>query len=149
MIQVDVSIEQSSREYKEEIVPLALAAILIYPVGLVVLNSSLLFCARKAIIKKRSTTLSRATAFLHKEFQVCSFRANPWLLCVHIDATSCALPSLRAKLHLFWWELVEMLRRFLLVGLMVAVRNGEMLQALPHTQPGAPVPCPSTTLLQL
>ena len=54
-----------------------------------------------------------------------------------------------AEPHLFWWELVEMLRRFLLVGLMVAVHNGEMLQALPHTQPDAPVPCPSTTLLQL
>ena len=65
-----MSIEQSSREYKEEIVPLALAAILIYPVGLVVLNSSLLFCARTAIVKKRSTTLSRATTFLHQEFEV-------------------------------------------------------------------------------
>ena len=67
---MDVSIEQSSREYKEEIVPLALAAILIYPVGLVLLNSLLLFCARKAIVEKRGTTLSRATAFLHHEFEV-------------------------------------------------------------------------------
>ena len=41
-MQADVSIEKSSSEYKEDIVPLALAAILIYPVGLVVLNSSLL-----------------------------------------------------------------------------------------------------------
>ena len=80
--------------------PLAWAAVVIYPIGLVVLNASLLFCARKAIINKRETTLSKAIAFLHKEYEPL----------------------------LFWWELVEMLRRFLLVGLMVVIYNGSMLQ---------------------
>ena len=71
---MDVSIEHDSPEYTNVILPLALAAIFIYPVGLTVLNASLLFCARKAIVEKRSTTLSRATAFLHKEFEVCGSR---------------------------------------------------------------------------
>ena len=80
--------------------PLAWAAVVIYPVGLVVLNASLLFCARKAITSKRETPLSKAIAFLHKEYEP----------------------------HLFWWELVEMLRRFVLIGIMVVVYNGSMLQ---------------------
>ena len=80
--------------------PLAWAAIIIYSFGLIVLNASLLFCARAAIVNRRETTLSKATAFLHKEYEP----------------------------HLFWWELVEMLRRFLLVGLMVVIYQGSMLQ---------------------
>ena len=80
--------------------PLAWAAVIIYPVGLIVLNASLLFCARKAITSKRETPLANAIAFLHKEYEP----------------------------HLFWWELVEMLRRFVLIGIMVVVYSGSMLQ---------------------
>ena len=80
--------------------PLAWTAIVIYPVGLIAINASLLFCARRAIVSKRQTTLSKATAFLHKEYEP----------------------------HLFWWELVEMLRRFILIGIMVVVYNGSVLQ---------------------
>ena len=65
---------------------------------LLALNAILLFRARYAIMSKKPTALSSAIAFLHREFEP----------------------------HLFWWELVEMLRRFVLVGLMVLVQDTMM-----------------------
>ena len=58
---------------------LAWAAILFYPIGLLVLNAALLCAARDAIRSSRPTALSRSISFLYREF----------------------------KPHLFWWELVE------------------------------------------
>ena len=101
-LKADVAVECTSAYYKEDVLGLAWAAIYIYPVGLVVLNALLLGCARKAIMNKRPTTLSEATAFLHKEYEP----------------------------HVFWWELVEMLRRFVLIGLMIVVFEGRMLQLI-------------------
>ena len=81
----------TSATYTTVVLPLAWAAVFIFPVGLIVINASLLLCARNAILAERrhaasarqapagatkkgtakgSTTLSRATAFLHKEFEV-------------------------------------------------------------------------------
>ena len=57
--------------------------------GLLAVNGLLLFLARKAILTKTPTPLSNAIYFLYREFE-------PWA---------------------FWWELVEMLRRVVLVGL--------------------------------
>ena len=56
--------------------------IIIYPVGLLVLNGVLLFMARKAIMDNTPTTLSRSIAFLYREYEP----------------------------HMWWWELVEMSR---------------------------------------
>ena len=99
-LKADVAIDCDSATYKHDVVLTAWAAVVIYPVGLVVLNASLLFCARKAIVSKRETTLSKAIEFLHKEYEP----------------------------HIFWWELVEMIRRFVLIGIMIVVYNGSMLQ---------------------
>jgi len=78
---------------------LASVAIVIYPIGLLLLNSSLLFFARHAILHSQPTPLSRAIAFLYRDYEV----------------------------HMFWWEVVEMVRRFVLVGLMVLMQ-GTMVQ---------------------
>jgi len=80
----------------------AVLAILLYPVGVVILIALLLRLARSAIMSGKATTLSTSTSFLHRDF-LTSF---------------------------FYWELVEMLRRFLLVGLFVAVpfARGSMMQ---------------------
>ena len=83
---------------------LAWVAIIIYPCGMLALNASLLFAARHAILKKRPTKLSSAISFLYREYET----------------------------HFFWWELVEMLRRFVLVGLMV-LAQGSMLQLIMGT----------------
>jgi hypothetical protein len=66
--------------------------------GLIVLNAALLYRARDAIRSNKPTALSNAIGFLHREFEP----------------------------HVFWWELVEMLRRFVLVGLMVLYQDTMM-----------------------
>ena len=83
---------------------LAVVAIILYPVGLLLLTAALLFASRAAIRTKRPTTLSCAIAFLHREYEP----------------------------QFFWWELVEMLRRLVLVGLMVLVQ-GSMMQIVVGT----------------
>ena len=97
-LKVDVSIQCGTTEHAK-VIGLAWVAIVLYPIGLLALIGGLLFAARHAILANKPTALSRATAFLHREYEV----------------------------HLFWWELVEMLRRFVLVGLMV-LAQGSMLQ---------------------
>ena len=76
-----------------------------YPVGLIVLNCALLVASRKAILTRRPTLLSKATAFLHKEYE-------PWA---------------------FWWELMEMTRRLWLVGVMMLVERGTVTQLVMGT----------------
>ena len=69
----------------------AWVAIAMYPIGLFVTNALLLFTSRRAIVSKQPTRLSRALGFLYREYT----------------------PAM------FFWELMEMARRFLLVGLFV------------------------------
>ena len=75
-------------------------AIGLYPIGIWVFCGLLLFKASPAILAGKETPLSRAIGFLHREY----------------DADS------------FWWELIEMLRKFLLVGLFVRVQPGSIMQ---------------------
>ena len=84
----------------ESIKALAWAAIAIYPLGLLVVYGALLFAARTAIRKGKSTLLSEATRFLHREYES----------------------------DFFWWELMEMARRVVLVGIMVLVWRGSITQ---------------------
>lgn len=90
VLKTDVSVDCDTSEY-DEILRLAWLAIILYPIGLILLSASLLWRARRAILSARPTPLSRAIEFLHHEYE----------------------PSM------FWWELLEMFRRFVLVGLMV------------------------------
>ena len=64
-----------------------------YPVGTLVFFGALLFGARHAIHTGQRTTLFVATRFLHGEYEA----------------------------RYYWWELAEMGRRFLLVGVLVVV----------------------------
>jgi hypothetical protein len=66
--------------------------------GLIVLNAALLYCARVAIRSNQPTALSKAIGFLHREYEP----------------------------HIFYWELVEMLRRLVLVGVMVLYQDTMM-----------------------
>ena len=75
-------------------------AIGLYPIGITAFCGLLLLRASTAIIAGKATPLSRATAFLHREYEVTAF----------------------------WWELMEMLRKFLLVGLFVNIMPGTMTQ---------------------
>ncbi|KAL3909905.1 MAG: hypothetical protein SGPRY_009256, partial [Prymnesium sp.] len=96
-LKADVSIECDTPKH-HEVEILASVAIAVYPVGLLVLVAGLLFSARRDIIRNTPSRLSLSIAFLHREY----------------------------KPHFFWWELVEMLRRFVLVGLMVLYQDTMM-----------------------
>ena len=86
----DVNIECDTSEH-DDAMALAWIAVFIYPIGMWLCTLLLLFRTSKAITSGRSTSLSRAISFLHREYDV----------------------------ECFWWELMEMLRKFLLVGLFV------------------------------
>ena len=97
----DVSIVCGSLEHARAR-GIAWLAIFLYPIGLFSLNGGLLVLARQAILKEKPTQLSRAIGFLHSEY----------------------LPVM------YLWELMEMARRFLLVGLfgIGPYHKGSMMQ---------------------
>jgi len=101
-LRADVEVECGTAAHGQ-VVAIAVLAIIVYPIGLLVLCAALLVRARAAIRSRRETALSRAIAFLWRDYEP----------------------------HMWWWELVEMLRRFVLVGLMqVVVEQGSSLQVL-------------------
>ena len=55
------------------ITAVAYVAIAVYPLGLIVINGVLLFYARKAIQSGKETPLSKATAFLYREYEPAFF----------------------------------------------------------------------------
>ena len=87
-LRTDVAIECESPAHVDA-KQLASIAIVVYPVGLFVLNTALLFRARKALYAGTETALTRSLRFLHAEYGK----------------------------HIYWWELMEMGRRFVLVSL--------------------------------
>ena len=64
----DVAIECGTVEHSKT-KQIAWIAVIVYPVGILVLNGSLLFCARRAILSGKPTTLSRSLAFLYREYE--------------------------------------------------------------------------------
>ena len=75
-------------------------AVALYPIGITAFCALMLLKASTAIIAGKETPLSRAIGFLHREY----------------DPT------------VFWWEIMEMLRKFLLVGLFVTLMPGSITQ---------------------
>ena len=75
-------------------------AVGLYPIGITVFCGLLLLKASTAIIAGEETPLSRAISFLHREY----------------------VPTA------FWWEIAEMVRKFLLVGLFVTIQPGSIMQ---------------------
>lgn len=67
-LKADVAVQCDSAEYNE-VRRLAWAAVFVYPIGLLALTAVLLFSARGAILSSRPTRLSRAIAFLHREYE--------------------------------------------------------------------------------
>jgi hypothetical protein len=97
----DVAVECNSDEHTH-ILFMAWVALIIYAFGLVGFNAVLLVAARKAIIAGKTTRITKATAFLYREY------------------TSWA----------FWWELPEMLRRLCLIGIFVLIDRGSLAQLM-------------------
>lgn len=97
-LKADVGIRCGTDEHTSARI-LAATAIGIYSVGLLLIIGGLLFSVRRDILSKRSTALSRACAFLYRDY----------------------------KSHMYMWELVEGARRLVLVGFLV-LYQGTMLQ---------------------
>ncbi|KAL3921489.1 MAG: hypothetical protein SGPRY_004887 [Prymnesium sp.] len=97
-LKTDVNIKCHTSPEHSSAQALAIVAIILYPVGLMLLTGTFLYRARAAIRSQKPTFLSKAIDFLHREYEP----------------------------HLYWWELVETLRRFVLVGLMVLFQDSIM-----------------------
>jgi len=104
---VDVTIECSTpwagTSHSDEhmrVTALAFATVAVYPVGLLLLNGYLLFSNRNAIEMRKPNSSSQAISFLWQEYER----------------------------TFFWWELMEMTRRLVLVGLFVLISRGSITQ---------------------
>jgi len=100
----DVAVSCGSEQY-QTISAIAWTVIVIYPIGVLLVSSVLIIRARKAILLERRTELSEAISFLHKDY----------------------------KPDYAWWEVMEIFRRFLLVGLFMVVARGNVMQILGAT----------------
>ena len=84
-------------------------AVVTYPIGLWIGCFLLLYKASPAVVSGKPTHFSRAVEFLYKDYEV----------------------------RTFWWELMEMLRKFLLVGIFVILDPGTILQVAAGTMVSA------------
>ena len=98
-LRTDYSVECGTSKHKPAI-SLALAGILIYPVGISLLYMVLMLRARRALLDEKPTTLSKALSFLVRDYE----------------------PAY------FWWELVEAWKKLFLVGFAVLISPGSLLQ---------------------
>jgi len=96
----DVAVQCDDPASYGGVLGLAWLAVVLYPIGALVVCGTLLMRARHAILRDDPSDLSEALAFLYKEY----------------------------KPDFFWWELMEMGRKFLLVGVFVVVSPGTVLQ---------------------
>lgn len=106
---VDVRIDCSQRSVSDSVYQRvfsnAWVAIFLYPVGLIVAFGAMLYQARHAIRMGKPSPLSTAIDFLHREFESA----------------------------FFWWELVEMLRRLVLIGFFILLDRGSITQLIAGT----------------
>ena len=98
-LRVDVSIVCGGNTHAHAQV-VAGTVMVLYPMGLLVGFRYLLYKARHDITSGKPSPLSEAIGFLHSEYR----------------------PAL------YWWELMEMLRRLILVGALVVFRQGSIEQ---------------------
>ena len=88
----DASVECYTEKH-ESITDLALGFIVLWPVGSLVLFTSLLAACYKPLQAKSPNALTRATAFLHREYE------KTW----------------------YWWEAVELARKLVLTGFVLLI----------------------------
>ena len=102
----EVSIRCSDSNYADSehdtITSIAYALIFVWPVGMVVVFAAVLLPCRHPLHSRTQTPLTRATRFLHKDY--------------HVDY--------------FYWEIVELFRRTVLVGWVLLIPNEKMFLRL-------------------
>jgi hypothetical protein len=103
-LRADVSIECTTEEHAS-LTTVAWTAVVIYPVGLFFGCLVMLWKASTAIVSDKPTPFSRSISFLYREY----------------------------KVKTYWWELMEILRKFLLIGLLVTIEPGSVIQIVMGT----------------
>ena len=88
----DASVECGTEDH-ESITDVAIVFIVLWPVGSLVLFTSLLAACYKPLQAKSPNALTRATAFLHREYE------KTW----------------------YWWEAVELARKLVLTGFVLLI----------------------------
>ena len=88
----DASVECGTEDH-ESITDVAVGFIVVWPVGSLVLFTSLLAACYKPLQAKSPNALTRATAFLHREYE------KTW----------------------YWWEAVELARKLVLTGFVLLI----------------------------
>ena len=88
----DASVECGTEDH-ESITDVAIGLIVLWPVGSLVLFTSLLAACYKPLQAKTPNALTRATAFLHREYE------KTW----------------------YWWEAVELARKLVLTGFVLLI----------------------------
>ncbi|EOD37990.1 hypothetical protein EMIHUDRAFT_200360 [Emiliania huxleyi CCMP1516] len=88
----DASVECGTEDH-ESITDLAIGFIVVWPVGSLVLFTSLLAACYKPLQAKTPNAMTRATAFLHREYE------KTW----------------------YWWEAVELARKLVLTGFVLLI----------------------------
>ena len=88
----DASVECGTEDHKS-IKNVAIGFIVLWPIGLLILYTSLLVAGHKSLRTNNSTPLTRATAFLHREYTT----------------------------KLYWWDVVELARRLVLTGFVLLI----------------------------
>ena len=114
----DVGIECYTSGYNS-VKLIASVAVLLYPVGLFVLNAALLGYARRGIVSRgqgSDNRLSNALAFLYRVWLTIT-ATHP--MCLHLFVALTRTSAQEYEPQYYWWELVEMARRFVLVGLFI------------------------------
>ena len=134
-LRYDYSIEcgpegDPTAEYRT-IVQWAVAAVVIYVVGVPLGHAALLFRARDSLRREQPVPFTRALEFLHKVHTP----ALPALPCLPTRPHAClpvCLPPLPVhqayEPHVFWWELLEIGRKFALVAVAVTFGPGSVMQ---------------------
>jgi hypothetical protein len=106
---------------------LATTSLILYPVGTLLFSAAMLYKARRAISSRRESVLSEGVKFLW-----CATVARTRHLSTTAVLTTAVLTSRSSRIDFekwaFWWELLEMTRRLVLVGIMVLVYRGSMYQ---------------------
>ena len=100
-MRLDASVECYTEDHKS-ITDLAIGFIVLWPVGSLVLFTALLFACHKPLQAKTPTALTRATAFLHREY----------------------------KTTFYWWEALELARKLVLTGFVLLIPEENALLRL-------------------
>ena len=101
-LRVDYAVDCNDPDAYDPVKRIALAGIIVYPIGVPVMYFLLLHSARHAIITQHPSELSRSLSILHQNLEP----------------------------RFYWWELAEIFKKLFIVGFSALIRPGESIQLI-------------------